>query len=113
MKSSTISASAFCVLLCCVIDIRADDLVTNGDFSQGNTGFATQYTFIPTGYSTQPTTYAVRTASTDFNSALDSFADHTTGNGLMMVVDGGSAQEIVWTQTITVQPNTEDRKSVV
>jgi len=90
----------FCAYWCSITGGRADNLVVNGDFSQGNTAFSNEYVYIPAGYSYQPQTYAIRSSTTNFNPLLDHFLDHTTGDGLMMIVDGGFAQEVVWQQTV-------------
>lgn len=106
-KTSIVFVALFLAAL--NLKCHSANLVINGDFSQGNTAFTTQYGFVASGNSYQPTTYAIRTSSTSFNPGLDYLADHTTGTGLMMVVDGGRAQEVVWEQTVTVEPNTNYR----
>jgi hypothetical protein len=84
----------------------ADNLLTNGDFSAGNVSVQSDYSFIASGQSTTVGTYGIRTSSTDFNPGYNSFGDHTTGTGYMMLLDGASsASTIGWRQTVTVQPN--------
>jgi hypothetical protein len=81
--------------------------VLNGDFSAGNSGFTSAYSFISSGTSTTPGTYGVRTNSLDFNPGYNLFGDHTTGSGNMMLVDGATATgTIVWQQTLPVTTNT-------
>jgi hypothetical protein len=88
----------------------SDNLTINGDFSQGNTNFLTQYSFYPSN-SYWPGTYTVGCSTTNFNPQLDYFPDHTTGTGMMMIVDGGWNQEVVWQQALPVSPNTTYRFS--
>src|SRR5262249_42549342 len=86
--------------------LAAANLVLNGDFSSGNSGFVSGYTFISSGRSTTPGTYGIRTSSQDFNAAYASFGDHTNASGNMMLVDGaGSSSLPVWSEEIPVLPN--------
>ena len=76
-----------------------NNLVVNGDFSAGNTGFASSYTFSDAMY-WQPTHYSVGT--------LSSFGDHTTGSGKLLIADGAyDAAMPVWSTTINVAANTD------
>ena len=84
---------------------RAD--VVNGDFSAGNTGFTSSYSFVASGTSTTPGTYGVRTNSQSFNPGYNLFFDHTSGSGNMMLVDGSSdTSAVVWQETLSVATNT-------
>lgn len=85
----------------------ANNLVVNGDFEQGNTGFTSQYTYCNTANCLQPeATYAVGPDASFFHTAFVGF-DHTTGSGNFMIVNGSSQPNTnVWCQTITVNPNT-------
>lgn len=83
----------------------AINLVTNGDFSDGNSDFSSAYNYSP-GMSASPGDYSLVTDPHNFNGNLTSFGDHTTGTGQMMVVDGGAPGLTVWSQTIAVTPNT-------
>ena len=83
------------------------DLAYNGNFSNGNIGFDTDYqylaTTIPVG--AQKTYGITSNANSWFNGFLNC-TDHT-GFGLMMVVDGSitnSGNDLVWAQTIVVNP---------
>lgn len=85
-------------------------LVSNGDFSAGNTGFVSNY-ILGTGGSygllSNPATYAVTTSPNLVHTNFYAFGDHTSGTGNMLVCNGSStANDIVWSQTITVTPNT-------
>lgn len=84
------------------------DFIANGDFSAGNTGFTTEYNFVPEGLSFTPGDYTIRTDPHLFNTNLASFGDHTTGTGNMLIVDGSfSGTATVWSQQIEVAVNTK------
>lgn len=81
------------------------NLIVNGDFEAGNTGFSSDYTFVSNNSSAQQ--YGIVTDPSPFNSNFSSFGDHTSGSGNMMVVNGAaSANQIVWEQTVSVTPDT-------
>lgn len=78
------------------------NLIVNGDFSAGYTGFSSNYVV-----GNNPGTYQIKPA-------VNGCVDHTTGTGNMMVVDGSTtpasttttpATWTVWAQTVTVVPN--------
>lgn len=85
---------------------QAANLVTNGDFEAGNTGFGSDYTFVTS--TTPPAVYTVDDDPNDGHPAFTSFGDHTTGTGLMMIVNGSeNAGDRVWYQdSIGVLANT-------
>ncbi len=80
-------------------------VIVNGDFSLGNSGFSSGYTFIadqvginnelgPEGY------YSVGYSAYDFHSAWLSGTDHTTGDGLMFIANGSAnTSTVVWQGT--------------
>ena len=89
----------------------ADELVTNGDFSAGNTGFTTGYGYVadiggnaelgPEGL------YGVGTNGQNYHSNFWG-RDHTTGTGNFMIVNGWGSAYTVWQQTnVPVTPNTD------
>ena len=84
------------------------NLVANGDFSLGNVGFTSSYT-----WSAPPSTillegdYSVYTDPHLVHLGFTSFGDHTTGTGNMMIVNGGPTPTDVWCETIPVLPNTD------
>lgn len=88
-------------------------VVTNGDFSAGNTGFVSSYTVGTGGTYGQLSsegTYAVNSNANNVHTNFISCFDHTSGNasGSMMIVNGASVANVeIWKQTITVQPNTD------
>jgi gliding motility-associated-like protein len=84
---------------------KGTNLIINGNFNSGNTGFTSAY-----NYATSNVTegqYYVGASPQAWNSSLSNCGDHTTGNGNMMLVNGAPAPNTkVWTQTVTVLPNT-------
>lgn len=89
----------------------AQELVNNGNFSQGNTGFIT-----PLNYVSFPQTldnasdYTITTSGTLTHWAFEGY-DHTTGNGNFMAINGASNAIAIWSQTVTVTPYTYYRFS--
>ncbi|MBP7451148.1 MAG: hypothetical protein KA817_14020, partial [Flavobacteriales bacterium] len=86
-----------------------DDLVVNGDFSSGATGFTSGYipgtggTF---GLLSLEGQYAVASNASDTHTNFPPCTDHT-GGGNMMVVNGAATAGVsVWCQTVTVVPGT-------
>ncbi len=78
--------------------------IVNGDFSAGNTGFTSQYNFANPNVTEGQ--YFVGPNPQNWNAALSACADHTTGNGNMLLVNGAPVADVnVWTQTVTVVPN--------
>ena len=111
MNSKTLARTIGPMLVFTVLSTgvaSATEYVVNGDFSAGNTGFTTDYTFVATGQETVPGEYGVRTDSQDFNQYYDEFHDHTTGTGNMMLVDGSpnGSSATVWSETVAVPANT-------
>lgn len=91
------------------------NLVVNGDFESGNTGFTSGYN-APTvpppgnccGLLSDAGNYAVTTNPHNVHSNFVNCADvTTTGPGNMLVVNGSNTPNTtVWSQTITIDPNT-------
>ena len=86
------------------------NLITNGDFSLGDTVFNSDYIY-GTGGSfgllSLEAQYAIATNPSSTHINFASFGDHTTGTGNMMVVNGASLANVnIWCQTINVNPNT-------
>jgi gliding motility-associated-like protein len=81
------------------------ELVTNRDFSAGNTGFTSQYTYCNSYLCLYPEAYyAVGANPTFFHDAFHG-VDHTTGSGNLMIVNGaGAANTEIWCETMAVQP---------
>lgn len=75
---------------------QAQNLIPNGDFEAGNTGFTSGYSYSPGGNSTEGQ-YTVRTDPFPWNGFFLSRGDHTSGTGLMFVGNGAPvAGQIVW-----------------
>jgi len=101
----SIKVVCLAALLCAQV-AGAQNLLINGDFSAGNSGFTSDYQFVPSGQSAAVGTYGIRASSLDFNSGYNSFADHTSGNGLMMLIDGSAtAGTICWQESVAVTTN--------
>ena len=80
------------------------ELVVNGNFNAGNTGFATKYAIIaPTG-STAGGDYGVGTNPNAYNTRyFVPMGDHTTGTGNFLIADGESSNtSYVWQESVNV-----------
>src|SRR5688500_7721593 len=76
------------------------NLIYNGDFELGNKGFLMDYTFSP-GDIRREGTYDLSTDPRRSHEAAASYGDHTSGAGLMMVVNGATKpDQVVWSQTV-------------
>ncbi len=83
------------------------NLISNGDFEQGNIGFTSQYTYNPTNIGANGD-YALTDNVIDVHPLGYPCMDHTTGNGLLMAVNGGPIPNTtVWQQSVPVDPQTE------
>jgi gliding motility-associated-like protein len=85
------------------------NMVVNGDFELGNTGFITTYTYCNTFDCLNPLSNNGYSVGVDANFFHTSFIghDHTTGSGNFMIINGANPSLIVWKQTINITPNTE------
>ena len=103
----TFSAKAQCDA--CQFEV---DLVTNGDFENGNFGFTTALEYSPGPIFFCPlcdeNTYAIGANATLYHSGF-SGSDHTNPpSGDFLIANGpGQAGALVWCQTTPVQPNTD------
>lgn len=85
--------------------VTGANLIVNGDFSTGNTGFSSGYNYTNNGI--PEATYWVGVNPRTWHPGFVACGDHTTGAGNMMVVNGSSSiNTVVWEQTITVTPHT-------
>lgn len=86
-------------------EVTGTNLIVNGDFNAGNTGFTSQY-----NYRTSNVTegeYFVGPNPQTWNGGLSNCKDHTTGTGNMMLVNGAPVADVtVWSQTVNVSANT-------
>ena len=87
----------------------AVELVVNGDFSLGNVGFTSSYTYCNAFQSClyPASTYAVGTDPSYFQQFMTG-SDHTTGTGNFMIINGADVANVsIWCQTVAVTPNTD------
>ncbi|MBC7641706.1 MAG: gliding motility-associated C-terminal domain-containing protein [Flavobacterium sp.] len=89
------------------------NLVFNGDFTQGNTGFTTEYSQVnnPNPFGVQ-SSYDIVTNPNAWFAPFASCGDHTTGTGNLMIFDGstdptGTIKAWCSGNAITVTPNTD------
>lgn len=95
------------LILFSVPDLASQNLVTNGDFTGGNTGFVSDYTYAAVN-TPAPGLYGVVTDPSSWYVNFPACTDHTTGTGNMMVFDGATVgfAHRVWNQVIPVTANT-------
>jgi hypothetical protein len=125
MRNSGKGALVVGFLALAAIPLNGANLIVNGDFSSGNTGFQSTYTFSSApGLPTDPCylgggppwamdagCYAIASAlagntTHDYHNAFATISDHTTGSGAMLLANGAAASTYVWRQTVTVAANT-------
>jgi len=86
------------------------NIAVNGDFEAGNTGFTSDYGYVaqaPTALNLEGL-YGIGTNPHSYHPDFSACTDHTTGSGNMMIINGAPvANEVIWSQNITVQPNTD------
>jgi hypothetical protein len=80
--------------------IASANLITNGDFSSGVSGFASGYGYVAPvnqGSCYPETTFTIATSPNICHNLWANFGDHTTGTGNMMIVNGATvANDVVW-----------------
>ncbi len=90
----------------------AQNVITNGNFESGNTGFQTEYVY--SSSLTAAGKYAVNTNASAYNSGNTQFfnlTDHTSGHGKYFIANGYGgnyitpSENVVWMKTVTVQPH--------
>ena len=83
----------------------SNNLIKNGDFTDGNKNFITDYKYtkndlVPEG------NYGVGINPNTYHTAFSTCKDHTSGTGNMLIVNGKPVpNSIIWEQTITIKPN--------
>ncbi len=83
------------------------NLIYNGNFSLGNTGFTTDYTYKTVNTGGAQKSYGVMPNAQVFFNTFSTCGDHTTGTENMYVVDGSlNSADKVWCQTVVVKPST-------
>jgi gliding motility-associated-like protein len=85
--------------------VTGKNLITNGDFSQGNMAFSSDYSYLPSnGFPSG--VYTVYSDPRVWHAGFSACSDHTGAGGNMMLVNGSSDPgKKVWSQTVTVAPN--------
>jgi hypothetical protein len=87
--------------------LSSTNLITNGGFESGNTGFTSSYTHFtgPKPPNMSEGKYAVENSPQTPHSSFANCGDHTTGTGKQMVINGATVAGVaVWSQTVAVQP---------
>jgi gliding motility-associated-like protein len=83
-----------------------NNLVINGDFEQGNTGFQSDYTYKTPPRTSQGQYYIGNNPNSWFNPFV-ACKDHTTSTGNMIMLDGSTTvNSAIWKQNIAILPNT-------
>jgi gliding motility-associated-like protein len=102
----TVSQTTSYVLRVVAADF-SNNLIDNGDFENGNSGFTSDYTYNP-GDLVPEGVYDVIDNPQNDHPGFSPCDDHTSGNGNMLAVNGaGSPNQNVWCQTVNVLPNTQ------
>lgn len=104
----TITVDSSGVYWCIAEYTDSTNMVTNGNFSNGNTGFNTDYVWGiggPWGLLSEEGTYVTGTMASLYHTNFEDCLDHTTGDGTYMIVNGDTTQgENVWCQTVLIEP---------
>ncbi len=86
--------------------IDTKNRVSNGDFSQGNYGFHSDYKFNKKTVFDEGT-YSIVNSPKYIHQGFQDCDDHTTAGGLMLVINGSPVDDmVVWEQDVDVVPNT-------
>ncbi|MCB0706937.1 MAG: choice-of-anchor L domain-containing protein [Saprospiraceae bacterium] len=94
---------------CPMGSFQGPDLIENGDFSAGNTGFTSDYNYLPVPAPGQGN-YTVSTSFNWTNFPEWSALDHTTGSptGKILVVDGSFTPGLAaWRENVNITPATD------
>ena len=101
----------------------SNELIENGDFEAGNTGFRSDYGFVEPYLNSPPSDapssgtpgsslwpeglYGVGTNARFYHTNFWGRQDHTSGSGNFMIVNGNvNSGTPIWEDTVNVQPNT-------
>ena len=83
----------------------SNNLIKNGDFTNGNNFFATDYKFTNTDLVPEGN-YTVGINPKTYHTSFSTCKDHTSGSGNMLIVNGiPVSNSTIWEQTITIKPN--------
>lgn len=97
--------SLFCLLGLMIANSNAlaTNLIANGDFEAGNSGFSSDYTFIP-GPNSGAAQYTVGTNPNAWNGAFPAIGDNTSGTGQMLIVNASTdTSQSFWAQDLAVE----------
>lgn len=114
MKTNRLLFTLPVAVLAGVMGTTADaavNLVPNGDFELGVTGFTTGYTLVSGAFDSlgPESSYYVGTNPALYHGLFSSYGDHTSGSGNMMIINGSPNTAIdVWrtASSIAVTPGT-------
>lgn len=108
MRHQFVAPAIFAVGLLSAAPAWAVNLITNGDFSAGATGFASTYSTTVNATTADQGSYAATTNPASLCSVcFPAIGDHTTGAGNMLFVDSaGTNPGYFWSQTFAVAANT-------
>ncbi len=83
------------------------NLIDNGDFEQGNVGFSSGYHYNPINIGVNGD-YAITDNVINVHPLAAPCVDNTSGNGLLMAINGGPVPNtVVWQQEVSVMPQTD------
>ncbi|ELR98925.1 hypothetical protein [Gloeocapsa sp. PCC 73106] len=106
LRQIILFAGVIFLLITLKITATPTNLVVNGDFEAGNQDFISGYTHDPSLGANK--TYAIANSPNALNQELPSFGDYTSGTGKMMIVRSSrAANETIWEQTVSVEPETD------
>jgi hypothetical protein len=108
MKSFGPAIGAALIFGLCAKPVLADSLIVNGDFSEGNIGFSTDYTTlaVPDTHTNPPSYNTVQNPGMAFTNGYASYTDHTGDSaGLMLFVDGASDLRF-WYESVSLADDT-------
>jgi len=108
MKTRRIIATTFTAGVLCLWHAASafgQNLLVNGDFEVGNTGFTSDYKFAR--LDSELLTYDIVSNPSRSHFLGASFGDHTSGAGLMFAANGGNdTNRVLWRQVVSVETNT-------
>lgn len=113
MKSMFRSALTALLLAVCATASASPvgNLIANGDFEGGNTGFTSDYTYVDpsvTDNCWQPGTYTIATTAAPCHSLWETSGDHTTGDGNFMLINGRTDRvSSIWLEEFAVEQFTD------
>lgn len=87
------------------------NLLSNGDFSMGSTGFSSEYVAKTPGMNDlwDPGVFSVTTSAVNNHRLWETSGDNTTGTGNFMLVNGYTDRpgRTVWSQTVSIDPTAD------